>query len=464
MELAVFLDIPDHFKAEATYAVENIFFPYRVKIIFVEPIEAFVRSQWKLIYCFEHSSNLNNPSVPADTLFILLEERTLDYFSSFTPYDPNNIQRIEEAACLFPLAPSKRKPVAGNLFPFDVISASFFFLSCWQDYTISEKDTKGRIPFAKSIQGRIGNIRKPVVNQYMKLLTDRMRAVWGLDLEKKNMPRGGRAFMALSHDVDQVDWPQKRYIRSILQNRKGLRWDLDNILSIFRNLYDRKYIFRAIRSMELQHFAGSTYYFFSNYDPPEHDRFAKNLIDSLDGTTFEVGHHVLPDSLYNGQFEQASAALKRRVRKVLGARVHELRFEVNSLFRQLEICGYKYDNSLMFIEALGYRTGFSYPHYIFDPIRRRAFDIVAIPLNIMDVTVFDGKYNSIPEDSVEDEIISFLKSAIPYGGAVSMLIHNGIFYRNTAHRLTVLENILGYLRTENIPIGPCRELYFWRKQ
>jgi len=213
----------------------------------------------------------------------------------------------------------------------------------------------------------------------------------------------------------------------------------------------------------MKYFMASSYYFLSNYQTLKHQRYAKSLIHSLDGTSFEIGHHISGRSINEKQLSVDFHQFRYLVRKLYGERVHMLRFEVNHLFSQLEQNGYCYDNSLLFPEELGYRTGFTYPHYIFDPIEKKQFNVVAIPLNVMDTTLFNGKFLTLSDREAEIEMMAFLDSIIEFGGAISILIHNTFFYLNTATRFIIYDRMLKFFSDRNIRVGTCRELFLWRK-
>ena len=463
LTLAIFLDVPDSFKAEASYTIENIFYPFADEVVFVDDSNKLQKFRNKIIYCYEDSRILYDSSISDDVLFLILEKRTLSFFSSFQPYDLTNIEQINGVPCLFPLRSKLFKRRITNIFPFDIVAASFFFLSCWQEYSISARDSKGRIPLTETLQHKLDIIRLPIVNQYLNLLINFLSKLGGERLEPKPMPGGGSVYVALSHDVDHIDWPLSKYIRWLIGCRHSIDWSNHNLLSLFRNLLGKKYIFDAIKYLELKHGAASTYYFLANYFPHKHSLFAKSLIKALDGTSFEVAHHISHQSIFEKTLDKDHRTFRPMVRKLHGARVHTLAFEVGPLFRQLEEQGYLYDNSLLFAENLGYRTGFTYPHYIFDPARKCQFDVVSIPLNVMDGTHFDRMYLSLNDNDAENDLMSFLHSVIPFGGAISILFHNNSFFRNTDSRLRMYGRLLRFFVEQEIRIGTCRELFFWRK-
>lgn len=464
MELAVLLDIPDIFRSEAIYVIENIFFPFHLKVFLVESTETLKHCQGKIIYCHGQSPYLVDPGVPPDTLFVLLEDWTLSYFFSGGLYRSQDVDYRDGIPFLFPLRKNdlSKKMQNVRVFPFDIFAASFFFLSCWQEYTIGDRDWKGRVPLASTLSYKLGIHRFPIVNKYLGWLSESVAPIWGEGFRAKLMPGDSSIYVAMSHDVDYIDWAWVKYLKFALRKSHFVKWCMQEPLSFLQNLCGKRYIFSKMISMERKYGASSTYFFLSNYLSEKHGVYAQNLMGRLEKQSFEVGHHISDQSI-SGKNLRADRNEFMPTWRPCGSRVHTLRFEIHSLYSLLEACGYLYDSSLLFPEDLGYRTGFSYPHYIFDPVRKRAFDVMAIPLNVMDGTLVDNKYLGLDDWEAENELKTFIESIIPFGGAVCILLHNNFFYVNTKSRFRLFDSLLQYLRDQEVRIGTCQELYDWRK-
>ena len=299
MTIAILIDIPNDFTKETKYTIENIFFPYIDKTIYLNDVSALKNYTIKIIYCYENSPLINDVTIFfKDSILIILEEKTIEYFNSFKPYDYKNIQWNGKIPQLFPLRTTIRGQSAECIFPFDIIAASFFFLSCWQEYTSSERDEKGRIPLKNTLQHRLGIIRLPIVNQYLRQLNDAIQKLWGIKLTPKPMPRSGDAYVALSHDIDHIDWSFNKYLFRLFNDRKKIRLSKADVTILLRNFFGKKYIFDKIKSIELKNGATSSFFFLSNYKVRKHQRYSENLIRSLNGTDFEVGHHISHRSIF----------------------------------------------------------------------------------------------------------------------------------------------------------------------
>lgn len=459
MSIAVFLDVSPSFFNEAKYAIDNILFPVEANLFFVSSITELESHAVRVIYCGEQSDTFSQRARYPETIFIIQEEWTLQYFATFQEYNPESIQIVDDLPMLFPW----QKESQANILPFDLVAAAYFFLSCWQEYCIEERDWKGRVPLYRTLQHKLDITQRPVVTEYLQFFLDFAAGVSGNSLGLKKLPGGGDLFVALSHDIDYIDWSLRKYIQYLVQERHILSLRGEGLVGFLRNMAGRKYVFSEMKKAEMLVGAASSYFFLSEYQTAGHKKYAKKLIDSLAGTAFEVGHHIAGDAIFDKTLEKDVKHFLPQVRKLHGGRVHTLRFEVDQLFRQLEESEYCYDNSLLFAEEPGYRTGFSYPHYVFDIEEKRAFDVVAIPLNMMDGTFTDAKYLNLSDDDAEQEMRWFVDNAVTHGGFLSVLFHNNFFFINTAGRLKLYKRLLRFFTENNIKIGCCREVYLWRK-
>ena len=146
---------------------------------------------------------------------------------------------------------------------------------------------------------------------------------------------------------------------------------------------------------------------------------------------------------------------------IKGSRVHMLEFEVAPLFAQLEEHSYSYDTSLMFAEEFSYRTGFTFPHYIFNISKKIPYKTVEIPLNVMDIS--SNKYLHLNDKQFKKQILSFIDEALEFGGSTTFLFHNSYFSLIHLQDLNYMMISFLFLKEQKIPIGTCEELYLWRK-
>lgn len=454
MEIAIFIDVPVIFREKAKYVIKNLFTICDASFIVFDNLENFSQYKKKILY----SSNIDKleEKILSDqsTIFISLDTRTLDYFQTFREYNSNNVLYINEVPCIFPYESGAEK-----LFPFDIFAASFFFLSCWQEYCIKEKDNWGRVPLNKTLSCKLNIHGIPIVNEYLNIFRSYIKKEWQEELELKKID-GNKCIAILSHDIDHINWSSIDYLRRLVKERKKLCYDKNLIPDTVHNIGNKIGIFNQIKEIESKYDYSSTSFFLSNY-PEEYEHSIPSLINLLSDKPFEVGHHLSEKSINDHILNNDRRLFEKYYTDFTGERVHTLRFFVNDLFTQLEKNSYKYDCSLLFPEDLGYRTGFTYPHRVFDPYENREFGVLEIAPNIMETTVFERKYRNLNEDDGEKNIYNFIIKNYEKGGIISILFHHSFFWINYSKRINLYENVLKLLESLKVKSSTYLSVYQW---
>jgi hypothetical protein len=147
----------------------------------------------------------------------------------------------------------------------------------------------------------------------------------------------------------------------------------------------------------------------------------------------------------------------------LGVREHFLRYDVKLTPVIHSNLNFIYDSSLGYHDLEGYRTGYSFPHRLFDLKNNKPLNIVEIPLVIMDSTL--EYYRNFDPEKAKIIIKAMINTLKNYGGIMTLLIHNTCYddfdYKGWG---TVYEEIIMYSLDENIPIKSIRDsLYYFNK-
>lgn len=455
MVLDIFLHIPKHFKNKIIYTIENIFFPYKISIN-IKSIEGGKSdSQIKLLYIYEEYLIPDFLSEDHNLIIIVLKTKTLDFFNYFRKYDTQDINYINDIPCLFP-----NKSSTG--FSFDIFAASFYFISCWQEYAIQTLDRKGRIPIKETIQYDLNIINKPIVNEYLKIFEKHIYKLTQKRIEYK-LIFDKKTVILLSHDIDHIDWAFRDYLKRLRRFLPMQSLNYKDLLRIFTNIRTKKTIFEKLKQIEQGYEAGASHFFLSNYNE-KFLRFIKELKKLLDTDTNEIGHHISDETIYDKSLKSDLFSFDSRTNNCYGERVHTLRFQTKDLFKQLEINNYLYDSSLLFAEQLGYRTGFSYAHYIYNPLKDRPFRTLSIAPNIMETTVFEKKYLGLSDKDGFNEITLFIKKSLQYSGYISILFHHSFFWFNSYTRLEFYKELLSFIKMNDIEFCTHKQFCQWHKQ
>jgi peptidoglycan/xylan/chitin deacetylase (PgdA/CDA1 family) len=324
-----------------------------------------------------------------------------------------------------------------------------------QEYS-GKRDKHGRFIYHFS---NYKDVLIPIVSEY--LMSKGFHVEWG----------DGYKFAAcLTHDVDTV-YPSWRYtifsslkMFSSLQIKNGLNRVIAKV-----NMDKRKnpfWNFNKIMEIEKKFNAKSTFFFkATNKDPANWIYNIESLKDELEHISdngFEIGLH---GGYYSYNNPQALQEEKIRLEKVLGKpivgiRMHYLRFEVPYTWRMLKDIGFKYDTTFGYPDMPGFRNGMCYPFKPYDLFHEEVIDILEIPLNVMDNTLFhiglEKGWN------IMKKIIDYTQK---YSGVVTILWHNTtfdeVFWGNWSK---IYNKLLHYLAEKKAWITTAEDIYkYWSK-
>ena len=358
----------------------------------------------------------------------------------------------------------------------DIFSSAFYFLSLWQEYYSEERDIHDRYCGKSSLQYEIDMLNKPIVTIYFNIILFVLNKYF--EIKVKN----NEVLLALSHDIDYIKkWSLGIVYREIVQyfllNKKkeflGKRAErLKHFLKAFFNKNDPyRNSFIKMVDYEIKNSIRSTY-FLKSGTTSKHDvsyalknKFLLKMVCELKEKKFDIGLHPSYNA-YNNEIIMRRELL--RLKKAmdidqLGVREHFLRYDVKSTPIIHSNLNFIYDSSLGYHDLEGYRTGYSFPHKLFDLKNNKPLNIIEIPLIIMDSTLEYYRHLE-PEKAkaVIKEMINKLKS---YGGILTLLIHNTCYddfdYKGWG---ALYEEIVKYLFDEGISIKSIRDsLYYFSK-
>jgi hypothetical protein len=118
--------------------------------------------------------------------------------------------------------------------------------------------------------------------------------------------------------------------------------------------------------------------------------------------------------------------------EVAGQRYHYLRVDPHANLALLPALGLRYDSSLGFSDAVGFRAGIAQPFRPWDVENDRPLDLVEIPLVAMDVTLGESRYLGLSAREAEGPLLALLDQAAEHGGGFALLWHTDRFDPGTA--------------------------------
>ena len=195
---------------------------------------------------------------------------------------------------------------------------------------------------------------------------------------------------------------------------------------------DPNWRFAEIAAEEREHGArGSTFYVLAGHGhradgaaPDVYDKLRPKLVEELLESGSEVGLHgsyLAADEL--DRLAAEADVLRGLAGSVEGHRYHYLRVDPHRNLVPLGSLGFRYDTTLGFSDALGFRAGIAHPFHPWDFEREEPASIVEVPLAAMDATLAEARYQGLTAAAAKPQLIALLDWAAEHGGGFSILWH-----------------------------------------
>ena len=233
--------------------------------------------------------------------------------------------------------------------------------------------------------------------------------------------------------------------------------------------------FKEIIKIEKNYEAKSSFYFFATSS--EISEIKYNLEDLEEEIFYildeecEVGLHTEYFSFDKpDEIKKEKAKIERLIgKKIIGVRNHDLRFKTPDSWEFLANAGFEYDTSFGYHDMVGFRNGMCHPFQPYNLNKDKKIDILEIPLNIQDWTLFMHMKTGTNEGW--RYIKNLIDTTEKYGGVLTILWHNwtfslpvsygGIFRKEWTK---LYEKILKYCHKKNAWITNGKEICDWYKQ
>lgn len=317
----------------------------------------------------------------------------------------------------------------------DILSATLFMLSLWEEMVVSVRDEHNRFCAKTSVAYKQGFLDRPIVDEYALILRRWLQV--SLPGWQPELP-SFRVF--LTHDMD-------RPVRG-LSWKGALRIAIDDLekhhsptqaFRILSHYYEVKRditnddfyaAFRLLMDLSERHSFTSTFHFMaslggpfdSGYDP----RLSpyKDMIEEALTRGHQVGFHPGYSAFQNPQRfrEERDRLAEVLVHTRFGGRQHYLRFDVPGTWRIWEEAGLLYDSTAGYADHEGFRCGTCHPFRPFDLEEDREMNLWERPLIAMDGTI--KKYRSLAPTQVVERVLQLAGRCKQVGGEFVLLWHN----------------------------------------
>jgi hypothetical protein len=334
---------------------------------------------------------------------------------------------------IFEIEPGKALYATSGDFGFDVLAASFFLLTRYEEYLPHEKDMYGRYAHTNATAFKHGFLHLPMINIWLE--------DFKLALQRKYTDinfRRQQFACNITYDIDiAYSYLHKGLLRTIAGFARSLskwRWrEIEDRIQVLRGKkqdpFDR---FEWLDALHLYCRLKPHYFFLVARKQIGYDKNIstnvkafRNLIEYY-ASRYEVGLHP------SWQSGDNPALLKEELewlqvladKPVLCSRQHYIRFSTPDTFRQLTEVGIQQDFSMGYGSINGFRASVCCPYQWYDLSREQSTGLTINPYCFMDANAF-YEQKQTPEQTYH-ELIQYYELVKKLNGTITSVWHNHI--------------------------------------
>jgi hypothetical protein len=321
-------------------------------------------------------------------------------------------------------------PTTGGI-GFDLLAASFYLVSRYEEYLPYEKDMYGRYAHTNSLAFNSGFLHLPLVNCWMEQLK-----VQAIQLFPSVQLADNRCRFIPTYDID-IAYSYKgkdlrRKVGGLLQSfiKLQLRQALQRmgvLLNMHRDPFDN---YDWLDALHEQHGPEAIYFFLLAEKVKEYDRNLSPgtpLMQSLirrHAKRYITGIHPSWQSYLDPRLVAAEKATLEQLtdQAVTKSRQHYIRLTLPDSYRLLEKLNIQEDYSMGYGSINGFRASFCLPFRWFDLEQNRRSPLTIYPFCYMDANSF-FEQRQTPEEAAE-EIRTYYQIVQQVNGVFITIFHN----------------------------------------
>ena len=314
----------------------------------------------------------------------------------------------------------------------DIVAASFYMLTRWEETVIENKDEHNRFLAIDSLAHKNNFLHRPIVNEYVEILYHTLKS-FGLDQIRKV-----RKYTTLAtHDVDRPFlWDStlgkiKSIGASLLirRNKEEIKLRAQNIVR-GTDPFDT---FDLLMDMS-ESIGEKAHFFFMAGGETEFDNFYQlgqptviNLIKRIKKRNHCIGIH--PSYNTYRDLDKLNSEIdilqKATGTKVSSSRQHYLRFDVSNTWNILDKSNVEWDSTMCYADVAGFRSGICYSYPVYDIVKREQLSLIEKPLIVMDTTLL--RYEKLQVKQALSRVENLQNEVRRYNGNFVFLWHNSSF-------------------------------------
>lgn len=303
--------------------------------------------------------------------------------------------------------------VSESIFDFDVFAASFYFLSRYEEYTITERDEHLRFSGKSSLAYKNNFIKHPIIDEW----AFEIAALLNKKFETFIIKQRSYQFIP-TLDIDRpfyyrTDSFLKKTIKIILTKFKKDPFDVYSLVKKWDKKYHVKTIyFFLVGNKHINDVAPNT----------QNKFFRKVLRETI--KNHEVGIHPSYFAFLNPDkvIEEKQKLSQIIAQKIEISRQHYLLLSFPKTYKALIKAGIKKDYTLAFADVAGFRASTCTPFRWYNLQSEKITDLQIYPTAVMDQTL--RKYSTLNPEEALVELEELINNVKKVNGTFISLWHN----------------------------------------
>jgi hypothetical protein len=314
----------------------------------------------------------------------------------------------------------------------DIFGSIFFFVTRYEEFVEAGADDIGRFSSGQSMTARF--VQRPVVDEYLWLLADRVRKLFP---ELELGLSGYR--LELSHDVDVPhSWLRRNGWVLLRSMARGLLKEVSpsqtwrRLRSYFDVRHDPIFCFDWMMDEAESRGLTSTFYILAGGDHPYDLKYdlksepIQILLQAIKRRGHNVGVH---GSIESAVDDKLLAIERMRLENEIGipvtrGRQHFLRFCAPLSWQAMAVAGISEDSTVGYHDSAGFRCGTSRSFPVFDVSAGKELPVREQPLICMEHSLLAEGYQGLRPEDAYDYAKGLWIQVKKFGGNFTLLWHN----------------------------------------
>ncbi len=315
---------------------------------------------------------------------------------------------------------------------FDILSASFFLASRFEEYWKFKADKHGRFTPEISISNKLGFLKRPIINIWVKALKKQLATFFNIKIKTNRNFK-----MVNTIDIDNA-WAHKHKgtLRTIgAFGKAATKLDAKDSNARFKSIIGKQQdpydTYTWLKEQQEKYNFESIYFFllgdYNKYDTniSHSNKYLQNLIIDIDSYA-KVGIHPSYNSFLKSEqtTKEITRLAKITSKEITTSRKHFLRLRIPDCYQILSDAGITDDYTMGYAQEVGFRAGLCTSFTFFDVLQNKE-----LPLTIHPFAYMDGTLNEYLKLSIEDAklLIARLKKEVTAVNGTFM----GIWHNDT---------------------------------